>query len=442
MNEKKETFEEAFEFTMIELIRTQAFYANMLLNMVRKVAVNCPTMGVCVKENVELCINPYFFLNMTVPERMSVLAHEANHVLGNHLGRFKELEPTIYESKERNILEKIEQMQTASGLNKAGDYAINEFFPDLPKQWNYFDKKGNIILEPKEIRDEQGNMIPNPNAGKPITAQPCLVDHLIKTYPQLNIQHNMNLEYYYEILKQAQEEDKKSGKSKVIGVLIDDHSLWTESNADPSYVEEKIKAVVNRAVEASGGRDAGNIPGNIKEMIDALFYKPRDWRSDLKRFVARATEIILEESRSKRHRRFGILYPGMKSFPKIHIVCGWDVSGSCFGEEKNQFLAEIKQIAKNNVQVTVVTCDTQVNDVFDFNIKKLAQIQGGGGTMFDPLFRKCDELNPDGIIFLTDAQCFDKPKPPKAPLVWAIVGDTKPPINYGKTVKIVINKRK
>ena len=165
------------EKAVMELIFNEPFYANLTLNMKREFTTSIPTIGVNVTDEVNLFINPYFFESLTLQEQVSVLIHEAHHVINNHFTRFRDLEPQIFENpKERKLRERVQDLQNASVLNQAADYAINEYIPGLPKKLKCFDKDGNVMKYPE--KDEQGNK--HPQAGKPIEGTPCLVKELKK----------------------------------------------------------------------------------------------------------------------------------------------------------------------------------------------------------------------------------------------------------------------
>jgi len=280
------------ERAMMELVHNEPFFANLLLNMTRKYDYSMPTIGVNVTDTINLIVNPHFWNQLSLPEQVDLLKHECYHVIHNHFARFAELEPTTYskEIKDMTIEERQAAMQNAGNLNIAGDYAINEYLPNLPKKIKTFDKDGNPIKDAK---------------GKVITGEGCLVKNLKKEAKAHNIEcdHYKNTEYYYDVMKQLQKQKPpqpkgQPGQGDAGGngngpMTIDDHSVWQTGSQDSEYITEKVKQVVGKAVEACGGREAGNIPGDVLIAIDALNHKPRDWRSDLRRFVARTAEVFV-----------------------------------------------------------------------------------------------------------------------------------------------------
>lgn len=433
---------EKLEQTTVELIFNEPFYANLLMQMRKEFTTKVPTLGVNVTDQVNLYVNPYFFNNMTLLERVDVLKHEAHHVINNHFVRFRDLEPQVFDNKDKSIFERIMDMQKASDTNKAADAAINEYLPNLPRKVNMFDQNGNKVTTPKELVDQTGNKIPNPdkNAGKPIEADLIFVDLLKKKFP--HIQNRQTMEYYYEFFKQEQEKGN-NGASEFM--VLDDHSLWHESENTEDDITQKVKDAVNKAVEQTADKDMGKLPGDVLSAIEKLNHVPKDWRQDIQRFVARSSEILIESTRKKRNRRYGIIYPGIKTYPKLNITVALDTSGSVGDEEVTQFFAEVERLHNMEINITMIECDSKVNDSYKFDPKRPWKVQGRGGTAFKPVFDyiEKEKLETDGLIYFTDGECWgEEIKKPKYPVLWALT----PPFNlnhltFGSKTKVEVRKK-
>lgn len=433
---------ENLEKTLMMIIHEGRFFSSLLLNFRREFTNRLPTLGVNVTDEVNLYINPYFFNALSAQDRVEVLKHECYHVINNHFARFRDLEPQIYENPEnRSIWDRVQDMQNASTLNQAADYAINEYLPGLPKDVKMFAPDGSVMMQPDKMPDGSAN----PKAGQPAEGRLLFVSDLQKKIS--HVQHQQNLEYYYEFLKQQQEKDNKNGKGQPQGgqgMVLDDHSIWHEGDATQDQITEKVKQVVNKAVENCDQREMGNLPFEVRQAIEQLNHVPKDWRQDVQRFVARTAEIIIESSRKKRNRRYGIIYPGLITYPKLHLAIGIDDSGSVHDDELAQFFTEMCRIYNMNIKLTVIECDTKVNAVYDFNPKKPFETHGRGGTSFKPVFEKCDELEVDGLIYFTDGECYDEGvKKPRYPMLWAIVGGKhrQPPYKWGGRTHIEVRKK-
>ena len=159
------------ENTVMKLIFDEPFYANLTLNMRRIITTELPTLGVNVTDEVNLYINPFFFKSLSPEERVEVLKHECHHVMNNHFVRFRDLEPKIYDKDTKKSMDdRVKEMQNASLLNQAADYAINEYLPKLPKKMHIFKEDGTPIIEGPTKPDGS----PNPEEGKAMTTGPLL----------------------------------------------------------------------------------------------------------------------------------------------------------------------------------------------------------------------------------------------------------------------------
>lgn len=441
-NESNMTIEELVDYTMVKMLFREPFYANLLINMNKQLTTEVPTAAVYVTDNVNLIINPHWFKNMNLDQRIDVLKHECHHVINNHFVRFRELEPQMYEQKEQTMHEKYDSLQNASLLNQSADFAINEFLPNIPKVTNAFDKDGKKLLQPDTLPDGK----PNPNAGKAIEFPLCVVNEVKKIRPDLKAMKNESTtEYYYTFLKQEQEKQKQKngqqgggqgqpgqgqpqpgqGDENLTGAgTLDDHSYWHKSEASDEQITRKVKEVVNKAAEQTAEKDMGKLPADVKLAIDKLNYVARDWRQDIQRFAAKVSEMKIETSRKKRNRRYGVLYPGSKIYPELTLAIGWDTSGSMGPEERNQINAELIRLHNMGVKMTIIECDARIAQVFDFDPKKPLEVKGGGGTAFKPVFDHIEkEMNGevDGLIYFTDGECYNETiKTPKFPVLWAL----------------------
>ncbi len=450
----------ALEEAIMELVHYEPFYANLTLNMRREFTTKFPTLAVNVTDEVNLFINPYFFCHLSVAERAAVIKHECLHVVNNHFVRFRDLEPQIYENPEqRKVWERMGDMMDASVLNQAADYAINEFNPALPQEVAMFDKKGKMAVFP--TTNEDGTPSADPMAGKPAKGRLLFVKDLKKKIP--HILDQQSLEYYYEFLKQEQEKQKQKqqggagGKGQPQqgqgqgqpqpgsgGMTLDDHSAWHESDATEDAITDKVKEVVNKAVEQTGERAMGNMPGSLVQAINQLNHVPKDWRQDMQRFVARSMELLIESTRKRRNRRYGILFAGQKIIPKLTIGTIIDASGSVCDDEVTQFAAELGRIYKMDIKVKIIEHDARVNAIYDFNPKKEFKVHGRGGTSFKQAYEEMAKLEVDGIIHFTDCGCYDEGiKKPKVPVLWAITGGKQnvPPYKWGGKTYIEVKKR-
>lgn len=373
---------------IVRLLDRERFYAEIILQMDITLTTSIKTAGVYITDKVHMHINPEFFSKLSTDEQTAILIHECKHILFDHIPRSKELAPDVYaKNADRTIEDSVINHMKHSALNVAADCSINPNTAHIPV-WGVF---------PKNFDLEDGQ----------------------------------TFEWYHDKLKDNEKMKAFSG---------DDHALWGESEQDKELLREKIRQTINSA--AKKAKAAGSMSASDELLVDRLNHKPKDWKADLRRFVAKQIETILESSRKKRNRRYGISHPGVVKWEKLTLGVAIDTSGSVSDEALSQFMAEIAQIHKY-ANVIVVEADSEIKNRYEFDPKKKYSISGRGGTAYTPaLDHFTNKETIDGLIYFGDMDCFDEiVKKPKYPVLWAIVGNQNPPVSWGSRTKIEINKK-
>ena len=372
---------------IVNLFESERFYAELICQMRRFVSDKIPTAGVCVKDQIELHINPEFFESLTLQERVSVLRHECEHILRDHIGRAKELAPDIYDNKKKDLEDNIINNMKHKTLNISMDCAINGNMTNLP----------------------EGGVFPK----------------------QFDLENGQTMEWYLAQLK-----DNEKAKQLM---KFDDHELWGESDGDKEILREKVRQAVNKAAKST--RAAGKMTANNELLVSELNKAGVNWRQQLKRFAARTIETALDTSKKKRNRRYGILFPGTIKTESLHIGVAIDTSGSVSDESLKQFMSEIGNIAKY-AKVTVIEADTEIKNSYIYDPKKKYRVSGRGGTAYKPAFDFFNDKNNevDAMIYFGDMDCYDTEAliKPKYPVLWAIVGGQNPPANFGAQIRIEV----
>lgn len=373
---------------IINLYEEERFYAELVATMDRIITDKIPTAGVCIRDNIELHINPEFFASLPPAERVGVLKHECEHILRSHISRMKDYDPSIYAKTDETSKNIINSMKHRS-LNIAADLAINGLMKGIP----------------------ESGMFPE----------------------KFDLPKGETFEWYIEKLKDN-EKMKEMGEGE-----FDDHSIWGDSEG----IEEIIKGKIAKAVKdaAAKTRAAGQMTAENELAVYKFAAETVNWKAQLRRFVARSIETVLDSSKKKRNRRYGIMYPGTIKTEVLHIGIAMDTSGSVSNEALNQFMAEIHAISKQGVKLTVVEADSEIKNAYEYNPKKAYKVAGRGGTAYKPAFDYFNELKTiDGMIYFGDMDAFDTEtlKKPKYGVLWAIVGDQNPPANFGQQIRIKV----
>ena len=385
------------EELLLRLYDTEQFYARLFFQVGRFEDKKCPTMGVGIQDRkLRLVYNPDFLEKISTNCAVNVLKHEAFHFINKHIFRSEGM-------KTKNMLEVRKE-------NIAMDCSINQYL-DV----NAINEVGGITLDnfKKLVRND-------------------------KLLPK------MTYEYYLDALNNEQkrrEEEQKNGEgsgaeglSDELGKYeMDDHGQFSELDAlDQAMLEDKIQ----KTMEASS--QAGNLPSEIEDLLKNMRKPKVNWQRELRIFIGDKVRSDRKSTRSKRNRRYGLVFAGSKKDYKAKILTVIDTSGSMSESHINTCLSEVYGIYKNtpNLELDIVECDTKIQHVFTYKGEESFKVKGRGGTEFQPALDYAKANRYDGIIFLTDGGYFEKPINVGLPVIWGIVGNDSFEIDFGRTIRI------
>lgn len=380
---------DAYESAVIELLSTKAFFAKLIMSMKKDFTFPRPTAGVSIRSTgITLHINPSFFNSLSRSERVGVLIHECLHILNGHFMRFNN-----FQDEDREL------------ANVACDIAINQFIPEIPK-----------VIK---------TVMPD---GKILEGRPATYEELSKTIKGL--EPKMNAEYYFNKIKQYQEENG-GGKGEKYEI-VDDHGEWDKTDLTPEQEEKFIKKHVKAILETCSDQERQIVD---KTIIDELYKSEVDWKAQLRNFFANSEEMITIATRKRRNRRYGILQPGNKTDPKLNIAIAVDTSGSISDEQLNMFFGEISRIYDENTMVLhIIEADMKVQNFYKYKKGMKIEASGRGGTAYQGAINKAKELKADAILYMGDMDTSDTPENPRVPFLWVICGSQNPPANFGRSL--------
>jgi predicted metal-dependent peptidase len=383
------------------LIYDEPFYGFLLSKFKKISSKRIPTACVYITDTINLEYNEDYFEEVGVSGAVKILKHECEHILRDHIGRAKEI--GIDKS----------QAEYMKRLNLAADATINV----------------------KDMREE---------ALKNGWVTVDRLNEMMKAADKnhVNMVEGETAEFYFNRINQFAEKNKdKLGNNPTEGSgdTTDDHSLWDESTDSSEVIKQITKKAVNDAVKSAGG--IGNVPNHIVSLVESLNKAEVNWKQELRRFMVNTLKSEWTSTRKKRNRRYGILYAGKKSKPKLRLAFCVDSSGSMFDEAFAQAHPELVAIHNHGVEITVIDADSAVGAVYAFDPKKPFERHGNGGTSYIPPIQKALELDVDGIIFYGDMDCADTPEDPKIPFLWVTCGSEKRPGEFGKLIKIDIDRK-
>jgi len=178
---------------------------------------------------------------------------------------------------------------------------------------------------------------------------------------------------------------------------------YLDQHISDEVPEEMREGMIKEALDKLQAR--GLCPGDIEETLGKLRKKKKDYLKHIKRCIANQLFGTKKVKSITRPNRRGIL--GVKGSRKIknRINIILDVSGSMSGLVERV----LEYVYKNDVEITLIEADTQVNFVKHLkNTKGLDKvpIKGMGGTVLQPAIDYVIEnLNSYSTLILTDGYC-------------------------------------
>ena len=362
-----------------ELMLKEPYYGFFLI-MLNKLwdSKRVPTAGVSKNGiNYQLAINPEFWESLSEEHKYGLLKHELLHIAFGHL-------TTFFKFSDRKL------------ANVAMDMEINQYID------NQYLPEGGIN---------------------------------INDYEDLNLDTRAGCRYYYDKLKQLQDEKNKNGTcgNSPMDELLDniesgnipDHSTWEEfdnlSEAEKQLIERQLQKVLTDAQEQTI-KKRGSVPGEIQGLIIVEeIVKPKfNWRGYIRRFTGVSTKVFTKKIRRKENRRF-CDNPGLKVKMRQHMLLAIDTSGSVSDTELKEFMSEIFHIYKCGVDITIIQCDTTIKSIEPYKGKLEMNVTGRGGTEFDPVLEYFNENQKKytSLVYFTDGECYTDVKP-KGNTLWVL----------------------
>lgn len=187
---------------------------------------------------------------------------------------------------------------------------------------------------------------------------------------------------------------------------------------------------------------AGKLGGAMARIVDHMLQPQLPWRMLLARYLSATARDDYSYMRPSTRREGAAILPSLRSV-QIDVAVALDTSGSISDEEIQQFLAEVDGLkGRIRARLTLFACDAelQADAPWTFEpweeLRLPAEIHGGGGTRFSPVFdwlaRQGRE--PDLLVYFTDAQGEFPRVEPAYPVIWLVKGRAKVP--WGQRIQL------
>ena len=402
-----------------ELMLKEPYYGFFLIMLNKIWRKDLPTAGVSKNGiNYQLAINEEFWMGLSELQQLGLLKHELLHIAFGHLVSFG----SFKDKKLANVAMDLEINQyIESSWLPGGEYTTEE----------YNNLKESVTAELKQAQENNATE----EELHAISKKLPLRGIMIEDYEEMNLDKKAGCRYYYDKLKEAQNKKEQDGTCgcEPMDDLLDqieqgntpDHSTWGEfedlSEAEKKLIEKQLQKVLSDAKEQTV-KKRGNVPGEIEGVIIIEeITKPKfDWRGYIRRFTGISTKVFTKKIRRKENRRFSD-NPGLKIKMKQHMLLAIDTSGSVSDKELTEFMNEIHHIYKAGVDITIMQCDTVIRSINTYKGKHELNVEGRGGTEFDPVLDYYNENNKKytSLVYFTDGECYTSVKP-KGNVLWVL----------------------
>jgi predicted metal-dependent peptidase len=248
--------------------------------------------------------------------------------------------------------------------------------------------------------------------------------------------------------KNEQQGDETSGKEGQSGSASEaelDENLGGASQPPPLNDMESDALSVQWQQRLAGAAQqamqAGKLSGAMERLVDHLLQPQLPWRMLLARYMTAVARDDFSFARPSRREGNAIL-PSLRS-TQVELTVAIDTSGSISEEELEEFITEIDAIkGQMRARVTLLACDDKLDErgpwVYEawetFSLPD--DIQGGGGTNFNPVFDyiKQQGREPDLLLYFSDAEGEFPEAEVHFDVIWLVKG--KATVPWGQRIQL------
>ncbi len=264
----------------------------------------------------------------------------------------------------------------------------------------------------------------------------------LDTFPELNLEKDQTYFYYYEKLKELQDNIVNGGdlcdsisannleNIKDYSHGLERHILWKEiydqTEVEKAVIGAQIENLIRIAYDKTSLKNFDLLPAGLQLQISSIITKEQplvDWRRVMKLFAESCSKTKIKNTLKRPSKRYGTT-PGIKIKQHQKILIALDTSGSISQSEYEVFFNELYHIWKRKAIVRVVECDATIQFIYDYKGITPSVIHGGGGTsLTPPIVYANDVFHPDALIYFTDGYAELPSVQSRAPVLWVISKD-------------------
>lgn len=390
--------------TRAALVWSQPAFTHILFTMLtqtapdgsRKIAYFTRDVPIAATDGSRLLLNPdTFFADVTLMERVFIVAHEIMHCVWQHCQKIPHFAKAGVSYPSGKSLP-----YDGETMNKAADYVINDLL----------------------IKSGVGSF---PTIGLHDTTIGVSTDSAEDVYRKIY-------------------DDSGKGKGKGPGGF--DQLQAPPQNA-PQASPQAWKAAVAGALQTA--KATGKLPKELERVLGEIVEGTVSWTEYIQGVFARKLGSGGNDWRRADRKLLAqdIFSPARAGFGAKDIVVAIDTSGSIGQAELDVFFSEMRSLLEDvrPQRIFVMWCDAQVHKVDvieDASDLHGLKPHGGGGTDFKPVFKEIDKigLEVDALVYLTDGYGDFPSKEPSYPVIWGDIttDDMGKKYPFGDTVRVVL----
>lgn len=212
------------------------------------------------------------------------------------------------------------------------------------------------------------------------------------------------------------------------------------SNAEQDRLDTQWQQRLASAAQQAA--QTGKLSESMSRTLERLLQPVLPWRALLARFMSSTARTDYNLTRPSRRREGDAILPSLHT-RQIDVAVALDTSGSVKENELNEFLTELDAIKGTmNARITLFACDDNLDrdcpwiyEPWD-TMQLPAKLGGGGLTDFRPVFDYLSGIavQPDLLIYFTDARGRFPQDRPGAPVLWLVKGSASVP--WGQRIQL------
>ncbi len=362
-------------------------------------------------------------------ELMGVLCHELLHYLLGHTKRSKAMRKKVMAEKDRQYYRR---------MNIAEDVVVNAIL--VKNGFKLPDREVTVYTVNGLITLKVGAIIPETDyrSGRMFVR---LTDAEGREYVVWDPDKKSVEEVYWEIRDFAVPEEGDGEDTMYFSDDEEDEDGGGDHGGGGFGNRKPPEELLSEAYTYA--KMYGNAPAGFERLVEGALKPKIDWRAELRQYVAQLIPYDYSFLKPSRRSPPGIILPGIVKGEHLEGLVGIDTSGSITKEELNQFLSEVKWMARNfpSLDLTLVSCDAEIQT--EEQIRSRYEVdkfkpKGGGGTNFCPVFELAMRRRAKLVIYFTDGWGEFPERAPKFPVIWVVSerGAPKSAFPFGKVIKM------